>query len=364
MPQAQDNPAVIFHIDLDAFYASVETQQNNQLHGKPVIVGADPKDGSGRGVVMTCTYEARKFGVKSAMPISRAYELCPDGIYVRPNMKLYKTVSKRVMALIRPFADKFQQTSIDECFLDVTNIVTTYDNPIELATQIKQQLAIHEGLTCSIGISPNKPISKIASDFKKPNGITLVEPTKVREFLEPLLVKRISGVGAKTQKRLNDIGIKTIGDIQAYSLDRLMQALGKHGTYFWRIANGEGSSTVHQYRKAKSMSSESTFAADVGDYELISEKLDALTTRVHSQLKNSQFYYKTITLKIRFADFTTFSRSKSLGAYNNDQDTIFNISKQLLDQFLHVKKKIRLLGIRLSNLRTLERRQQTLTKWL
>ena len=166
------------------------------------------------------------------------------------------------------------------------------------------------------------------------------------------------------EQHLNNLGIKTIGDIQSYGLDRIMQALGKHGEYFWRIANGEGSIIIHEHRETKSISSESTFAADVGDYELISEKLNSLTTRVHSQLKNSQFFYKTITLKIRFEDFTTFSRSKSLGAYNNDKETIFNVSKQLSDQFLHEKKKIRLLGIRLSNLRKLERRQQTLTKWL
>ncbi|MFQ6123979.1 MAG: DNA polymerase IV [Candidatus Heimdallarchaeota archaeon] len=366
MPKSitDEKTRTIFHIDLDAFYASVEIQRNPSLKDKPVIIGADPKSGTGRGVVMTCSYKAREFGIRSAMPISRAYELCPDGIYLRPDMNLYRIVSQRVMELLRKFSDRFQQTSIDECFLDVTETVRQYKTPRKLAMRIQRELFTQEGLTCSIGISPNKPVSKIASDLNKPNGITLVEPYKIMEFLAPLPVSRISGVGAKTQERLKEMNINTIGDIQAHGLEKLVNALGKYGEYIWRIANGRGSSKVSEKREIKSISTERTFEVDMNDFKLISETLDKLATALHKHLQKAALFYKTITLKIRFEDFSTFTKSKTIGIYNNDIETIVGTVKKLFEQFMHKKKKIRLIGIRLSNLRKLEDRQQLLTNWL
>ncbi|MFX0203335.1 MAG: DNA polymerase IV [Candidatus Hodarchaeota archaeon] len=366
MPRSKtdEKTRTIFHIDLDAFYASVEIQRNPSLKDKPVIIGADPKSGTGRGVVMTCSYKAREFGVRSAMPISRAYGLCPDGVFLRPDMNLYRVVSRRVMELLQQFTDRFQQTSIDECFLDVTETVSRYETPRELALRIQRELAEQEGLTCSIGISPNKPVSKIASDLNKPNGITLVEPNKIREFLAPLPVGRISGVGAKTQERLKEMNIKTIGDIQAFRLDKLVNALGKHGEYIWKIANGRGSNKVAEEREVKSISTERTFETDIDDFELISETLDKLVTAIHKHLQKTTLFYKTVTLKIRFGDFSTFSKSKTLGIYNNDKGIIASTIKMLLERFKHKKKKIRLIGIQLSNLCKFEDRQKQLTNWL
>jgi len=230
---------VIFHLDLDAFYASVEQRENPALKGKPLIIGADPREGKGRGVVVACSYEARKLGVRSGQPISRAYRLCPAGVYIRPNLAFYGQVSYDVMERVREFADKFEQVSIDEAFLDVSQICIRFGGPVELAKRIKSELRASEELTCSVGIAPNKSVAKIASDFQKPDGLTYVDPDHVKEFLAPLPVSKISGIGKKTEERLNELGLKTIGELAAYPPRELYNRFGKVGVWLWAIANAE-----------------------------------------------------------------------------------------------------------------------------
>jgi len=222
---------VIFHVDLDAFYASVEIRSNQSYRGVPLIIGADPKDGKGRGVVITCSYEARKFGVRSAQPISVAFKLCPTAVYVRPNFELYDEVSGDVMGLLKRFADKFEQASIDEAYMDVTQICNRYGGSVELAKHVKAELESTERLTCSIGIAPNKSTAKIASDMKKPNGLTYVDPTRAKEFLAPLPVSKISGIGKKTEQKLNELGIKTIGELAIYPTGKLYEEFGKNAVW-------------------------------------------------------------------------------------------------------------------------------------
>ena len=232
-------PRVIFHVDLDAFYASVEQRENPSLRGVALIIGADPKEGKGRGVVVACSYEARKRGLHSGQPISVAYRLCPDGVYLRPNLPLYGQVSSEVMERLKKYADKFEQVSIDEAFLDVTQNCERNGGALELAQRIKADLKEAEDLTCSIGIAPNKSAAKIASDLQKPDGLTKIEPERVKEFLAPLKVSKISGIGKKTERSMNELGIKTIGDLAAYPPKQLYKQFGKSAIWLWGIANGE-----------------------------------------------------------------------------------------------------------------------------
>src|SRR5713226_3155840 len=220
MPTGQ---RIIYHCDLDAFYPSCEIRRDPSLAGKPLIVGADPKNGRGRGVVTSCSYEARKFGVRSGMPISQAYKLCPPpkGIYVRPDFELYGQTSGRVMDVMRAFADLFEQTSIDEAFLDVSRRCRSYDEARDLALKMKVEVKSSEGLTVSIGIAPNKSIAKMASDMNKPDGLTLVRREEVNQFLEPLPVDRISGVGKKTATFLTGMGVETVGQFATAPAEKL-----------------------------------------------------------------------------------------------------------------------------------------------
>ncbi|TMI56644.1 DNA polymerase IV [Candidatus Bathyarchaeota archaeon] len=237
---------IILHCDLDAFYPSCEIHRDPSLKGKPLIVGADPKNGKGRGVVTSCSYEARKFGVRSGMPISMAWKLCPQGIFVPPDFELYGETSERVMDIMRGFADIFEQTSIDEAYMDVSKRCKTYDDAKVLASNLKQSLKEREGLTVSVGISPSKSISKMASDMQKPDGLTLVQPEEVDKLLEPLPVNKISGVGKKTTEFLQNKGIETIGQLREVEAKKLTDWFGKdseqdHGPGCSRVSKSRGS---------------------------------------------------------------------------------------------------------------------------
>ena len=235
---------MIFHFDMDHFFAAVEEREHPELKGKPVIVGADPKAGAGRGVVSTSNYQARKFGVRSGMPISRAWKLCPEAVYLPVNYELYVKASNEIMDILRKHADKFEQWGIDEAFLDVTSRVNDYASAEALAKHIKDEIYATEKLTCSVGISSNKLVAKIASDFQKPDGLTIVKQEDVERFLAPLPVRRLLWVGRKTGLKLENMGIRTIGDLARCDPSVLADAFGELGKQLHMMARGVDSSEV------------------------------------------------------------------------------------------------------------------------
>ena len=341
---------IIFHVDLDAFYASVEERENPTLRGVPLVIGADPKSGKGRGVVVACNYEARKRGLHSGQPISMAYRLCKDAVFVRPNLELYGRVSVDVMEHLRKYADKLEQVSIDEAFLDVTQKAQTSGGPVELAKRIKAELKEKEELPCSIGIAPNKSAAKIASDYQKPDGLTYVDLEHVREFLAPLPVSRISGIGKKTEASLNDLGIKTIGDLASYPPKSLYKQFGKTSVWLWAIANGEEQVEVQENYEMKSIGGEHTFDVDTGDWNAVDKELQELAEYVHKRLGEANMDYRTVGLKIRFTGFETYTREKTLRFPTTEKETITATIHELTREFRTHPKKVRLVGVRLSGL--------------
>lgn len=340
---------VILHVDMDSFYASVEQHKAPSLKGLPVVIGSDPKCGVGRGVVSTCSYEARKFGIHSGMPISRAYRLCPDAVYLRVDMQLYKEVSRRVMEILRSKTVKFQQVSVDEAYLDVSEDVLDYDKAVKVARDIKTQIKAQEGLTCSIGIAPTKSASKIASDLEKPDGLTVVEPDMLTLFLEPLEVRRLQGIGRINEEILQGLGINTIGQLARYDRDKLVDVFGKWGAGMHLLAQGYDDSEVKEQGMTSSVSREHTFDVDTGDSAVLYEALNNIAGMVHRSLQNKGLSFRTVSVKVRQADFTTFTRARTLYHGSRDPDTIRQVSRELAREFFD-GRKIRLLGIRLSNL--------------
>ncbi|MBI4162873.1 MAG: DNA polymerase IV [Candidatus Aenigmarchaeota archaeon] len=339
--------SIIFHIDMDAFFAACEEHNNPELKGKPVVIGAAPKEGKGRGVVSTASYEARKYGIHSALPISKAYKLCPTAVFLPVNMKLYIDTSFRVMQIIRKYASAFQQASVDEAF-----IIPVNDEVEKIAKQIKQEIKEKEGLTCSIGIAPNKSIAKIASDYKKPDGLTIVTEEEAKSFLAPMSVRKLQGVGPKTESLLNTLGIKTIGDLAKYDQKYLEQQLGKWGTYLHILSQGHGSTEVYEEEGIQSISREYTFDEDTNDAIVLSEIIDELSTYLHAALIESGYSFKTVAVKIRYSNFETHTKQISLQQPSLSREVIAETAKLLLNYFTQSKKKIRLIGVKLSNLST------------
>ena len=343
-------PRFIFHVDLDAFYASVEQRENPAYRGKPLIIGADPKQGKGRGVVVACSYEARKSGARSGQPISIAYRLLPNAIYVRPNLELYADVSSDVMMHLRKYADKFEQASIDEAYMDVSHSCLKYGGPLNLATRIKRELREILDLTCSIGIAPNKSAAKIASDMQKPDGLTFIEEEKLQETLAPLKVGRISGIGHKTEQSLKELGISTIGELAKSSPKILYDRFGKSAVWLWAIAKGEERVEVEENFVMRSIGAEYTFEKDTADWILIDKELVTLTESVHRRLLEEKMSYKTVVLKIRFKGFETYTRSKSLKFPTTEAGAIIEIIRALCGEFMWNRKEVRLVGVRVSGL--------------
>ncbi|MFP4654507.1 MAG: DNA polymerase IV [Methanohalobium sp.] len=355
-----------FHVDMDSFYSSVEVRENPELKGYPVIVGSDPKDGTGRGVVSTCSYEAREYGVGSAMPISKAYRLCPHAVFLPVNMKLYKQVSSKVMEIIKKFTGKFEQVSVDEAYLDPGDSVKNYDEAVLSAQWIKNEIYQQEKLTCSIGIAPNKAIAKIASDFNKPDGLTVVRPDEVEQFLSPLPVSKIPGIGRKTNETLDKLGIQTIGDLKNFDVQILIGKFGKSGLRMYQLAKGIDHREVEEQNEVKSISKEDTFDEDIADPILAEEIIDILSEEVHSSLTKKKYLFKTVTLKVRLDDFTTFTRSKTFVSYRSEADVIKKGCKELMNQFIRNNGncKFRLLGVEVSKLFKMKDGQTTLTDFL
>jgi len=349
----------IFHVDLDAFFAAVEERENPAIRGKPVVVGADPKEGKGRGVVSTCNYEARKFGIRSGMPISRAWKLCPQAIYLPVNMPLYEKVSEKIMKILRKFADKFEQVGIDEAFLDVSKTARTFDSAARLAKKIKEEVKRKEKLTCSIGVAPNKLVAKIASDFRKPDGLTIITPEKVRSFLSPLPVRKLPGVGPKTESRLRQIGIETIGQLAKADPEDLAREFGVWGPRFVVMANGIDESEVEERYVAKSFGRQHTFEKDTDDVELMHKTIEVLSNETFEDVKRYAAFFKTVTLILRYENFETHTRSKTLESPAMSAEVIKKTAKELLKDFLGTEKKVRLIGVRVSGL-LMDHRQKKL----
>jgi nucleotidyltransferase/DNA polymerase involved in DNA repair len=341
---------VIVHVDMDAFFAAVEQLVRPELRDKPVIVGADPKGGKGRVVVSTASYEARVYGVHSAMPISRAYRLCPHGIYLYPNGKLYKQYSQQVFDILARFTPLIQVVSIDEAFLDVSGSVHLYGSIRKLGEVIKRQISVETGLIASVGIAPSKSVAKIASDMQKPDGLTIVEPEAVQSFLDPLPVTKIWGVGKKTVQTLAKLGIQTVEQLRNYPQNLLEEKFGKMGGHLYRMARGIDEREVHDRDEIKSVSHETTCDVDQTDPELLISTLLSLVEKVSTRLRKYGLRGRTIQIKLRFEDFSTFTRHKTLSHPTNLTDEIFKISKSLYEQFTDKEKPVRLIGVGVSQL--------------
>jgi DNA polymerase IV (DinB-like DNA polymerase) len=350
---------IIFHIDMDHFFTAVEEREHPEYKGKPVIVGANPKEGKGRGVVSTCNYEARKFGVRSGMPISKAWKLCPEAVYLPVNYELYVKVSKEIMDVLRGYSEKFEQWGIDEAFLDVTSKVKDYAEAEALARLIKKELYEREKLTCSIGIGPNKLVAKIASDFQKPDGLTIVREGETESFLAPLPVRKLLWVGRKTEQKLETLGIKTIGELARYDPTVLAETFGAMGTQIYLMAHGIDKSEVEERGEIKSISREITFEEDTSDFNLIINTLDKLSEEVCNDVLRQSLYFKTVTIKVRYENFETHTHSRTLPLITNRLQDLKKTAKELILNYLRLDRRVRLIGLRVSNFASTEK-QKTL----
>ena len=342
----------ILHIDMDAFYAAVEQRDNPEFRGRPLIVGADPKGGKGRGVVSTCSYEARSFGVHSAQPISQAWRLCPHGIYVFPDMDKYARVSGMIMRILADYTDMLEQISIDEAFLDVTGSRRLAGTGKEIAEKIKKRILGELRLTASVGVATNKFIAKIASDLKKPDGLVIVEPGGEKDFLAPLPIRRLWGVGPKTEQALKKIGIQTIGQIANVPLRDLERILGDTGSQLWRLSQGIDDRPVETTWERKSIGHEITFENDTADFETIRAALLELAEKTARRMRLEKVRARTVTVKFREEDFSTFTRRKTLAEAVDTAEKIFPVALDLMKGLFRKGVCVRLVGVAASNLLT------------
>jgi DNA polymerase IV (DinB-like DNA polymerase) len=340
---------IIFHLDMDHFYTAVEERENPALKGKPVIVGADPKEGKGRGVVSTSNYKARDAGVRSGMPISRAWRLCPEAVYLPPNFPLYIQASNDVMEIAKNYADKFEQWGIDEAFLDVSDRTQSFDEAEALAKRLKQEIKEKTNLTASIGVGPNKLVAKVASDFHKPDGLTVVRDEEVETFLAPLPVRKLLWVGRKTEAKLKPLGIETIGDLARFDPAVLNEMFGVMGVQMHLMARGIDNSEVEQRTGVKSISHETTFEEDTNDTNTVLVAVDALSDDVAEETAEQRLFFKTVTVKVRFENFETHTTSKTLPFMTNRPQDLKKTARELLQSYLEQGRRIRLIGVRVSS---------------
>ncbi len=336
---------------MDAFFASVEQLDHPQWRALPLVVGADPKSGAGRGVVAACSYEARKFGIHSAMPISQAWKRCPDAIFVKPNMGRYAEVSAEVFEIFGRFTDLVEGISIDEAFLDVTGSIALLGDAVTIAREIKSTIRGETGLVASVGVASNKFVAKIASDLDKPDGLVVVEPDEVRAFLNPLPITRLWGVGEKSGAKLLSRGLRTIGDVAAISDIMARSILGDQGLKLVSLARGEDERAVLPHSAVKSIGNEETFSRDVNELEKIKATLLYLSDKVAARLRKKGFEAATMTLKFRNEDFKTITRSATLEAATDLTDDIYAMALELFSRTgWNGRVKIRLLGVTASKL--------------
>ena len=337
----------IIHIDMDAFYASVEQMDNPALKGKPLAVGGNEN----RGVVSAASYEARKFGVRSAISGKQAARNCPDLIFVPPRFDRYKEISAQIRVIFLDYTDLVEPLSLDEAYLDVTHNKKGNPSASLIAAEIRQRIFNEVGLTASAGISINKFVAKIASDYNKPNGQKTVNPSEVQSFLENLEIKKFYGIGKVTKEKMYQFGIFTGADLKLKSLEFLEQNFGKSGVHYYNIVRGIHNSEVKPNRISKSVAAEHTFNENLTSEIFMSQKLEQIAAELEKRLKKHKISGKTVTLKIKFSDFTTQTRSKTLPYFIADKGLLFETANELLYQE-KMKESVRLLGISLNNLNT------------
>ena len=337
----------ILHVDMDAFFASVEQRDHPDLIGQPVIVGAGPQK---RGVVAATSYKARKFGVHSAMPSRTAYKLCPHGIFIHPRMEKYSAASKQIMAILETFTPLVQPVSVDEAFLDVTGSLNIFGDALTIAQRIKAAIQAQTGLTASVGVAPNKFLAKVGSDLKKPDGLVVITEADKVLMLAPLPVSKIWGVGKVTEKHLHEMGLQTIGDIQCLPLDELRQRFGNLANHLHGLALGEDDREVETDGESKSIGSEHTFDVDTADLDPIKKSLLEQCEEVGTRLRQEKVAARTIQLKLRYADFTTITRRRTLEQPTQDEMLLYEVAGQLLSAERIEGKRIRLIGVCGSNL--------------
>jgi len=339
----------IIHLDLDAFFASVEELQNPKHRGKPIIVGGSPQ---GRGVVSCASYAARVFGVRSAMPTAQALRLCPDAILIHPRHSLYRGHSKRVMALMQGYTPLMEQLSIDEAFLDVTGTWKRWGSAEVLAREIQARVQQELGLPSSLGVATNKLVAKIASALGKPHGLVVVRPGEESDFLAPLPIERLWGVGPATARQLHALGVYTIGQLAAMDERLLERRFGRHGRMLARYARGLDERPVEPEGVRKSISQERTFSEDISDLRSAERELLRLSERVARELRRRGLFANTVRLKLRFEDFTTITRQRTLRQPTNLEQVLYEEGCKLLRQAWARGRKVRLIGIGASHLAT------------
>ncbi|MBI4860369.1 MAG: DNA polymerase IV [Candidatus Riflebacteria bacterium] len=338
---------MIIHVDMDAFYAAIEERERPELAGLPVIVGADPR---GRGVVSTCSYAARRFGIRSAMPIREAFRRCPQGVFLPVRMELYVRASRQVMDILEQFSPLVEPLSIDEAFLDARGCEQLFGPPREMALKIKTRIREETALPCSVGVAPNKFLAKLSTELGKPDGLVVLEPGRVREVLDPLPVERVFGVGKRTGATLATMGIFTVGQIAAAPFDRLVQRLGlAAASHIQRLARGEDDRDVEPNRRPKQMGAERTFAFDLEDPAALRRQLLELAGDVGASLRRHEYRCQSVRLKLRTEDFVTTMRSQQLPSPSSCDRTIYRTVCQLLAAH-PPGRPVRLLGVTAADL--------------
>lgn len=332
---------------MDCFYAAVHMRDDPALAAKPVVIGGRPE---GRGVVAAASYEARRFGIHSAMPSSRAVRLCPEVIFIPPDFRRYHRESEKIFAIYQEITPVVQAVSIDEAYLDVTNHLGEHASATELARAIKRRVREERGLTVSVGVGPSRLIAKIASDFGKPDGLTVVPPRKVLAFLEPLPVRRLHGVGPATERVLAEMGVETVGQLRSLEVEVLTARFGRHGRVLHEYAHGIDERPVETERERKSLSSETTYNQDLVDPALMAAELEKLALDVSQGLKKRDISGCTVTIKVRYDDFTTVTRSKTFLFPLQEAGPLAACAKDLLGKTEAAKRPVRLLGVGVSTL--------------
>ena len=333
----------IIHVDMDAFYAAIEQRDRPELLGRPVIVGGKPR---ARGVVAAASYEAREFGIRSAMPSARAVRLCPRAVFLPVDMRKYAQVSQQMMAILRRHSERIEQVSIDEAFLEVTDRVRDFAQAEQLARRINQEIRRELRLTASVGVGPNKFLAKLGSELRKPDGLVVIPPAEAEGFLDPLPVGKLWGVGPKTEKRLAEAGLKTIGQVARAPIEQLRRLLGAWADVVHELARGDDDRPVETERETKSVSSETTFPDDLYELKDLRRSLSELSEEVASRLRDEELRARTIAIKVRFGDFRTITRQTRLGEATDRAEVIRKTVYGLLDAVEGREQGIRLLGVR------------------